>query len=60
MTKDLSVKGELVGTYPVSKYNEFGVCIDCNGGRLDCLCNNFTEVNGQLVCTVCNKVVESK
>jgi hypothetical protein len=40
------------------KLNEFGVCIDCNGGRLDCLCNNLTEIEGKLVCTVCGKVVE--
>ena len=34
-------------------YNEYGVCLDCNGWNLECEHRNLTEVNGKTVCTHC-------
>jgi len=35
------------------KFNEFGVCIDCQGGDPNCLHNNLVE-NGQSInCVLC-------
>lgn len=35
--------------------NDFGVCLDCNGGREDCLHNNLIEDGGKISCATCGK-----
>jgi len=34
-------------------FNEFGVCIDCQGGNPDCLHNNLAQTNEGTFCNVC-------
>lgn len=38
-------------------YNKFGVCLDCNGGKLECSHNNLTEESGNVVCATCGIVI---
>jgi hypothetical protein len=35
------------------KFNEFGVCIDCQGGNPDCLHNNLVQTNQGTFCNLC-------
>lgn len=44
---------KVVETVTDSKYNKFGVCLDCNGGNPDCLHNNLTEAAGKTYCVTC-------
>ena len=41
-----------------SKYNSFGVCLDCNGGKDYCLHNNMSEVEGKIVCSTCGIIIK--
>lgn len=34
-------------------YNQFGVCLDCNGGNLECPHNNMVEQSGKTSCAIC-------
>lgn len=38
-------------------YNQFGVCLDCNGGDLECHHQNLIDVKGQTICANCGIVV---
>lgn len=35
------------------QFNEYGVCIDCQGGNPDCLHNNLVETNQGTFCNLC-------
>jgi hypothetical protein len=40
------------------KYNEFGVCVSCNGGKEECVHNNLVEHQGHTYCNTCGLVVK--
>jgi len=37
----------------VATFNEYGTCIDCQGGFEGCLHNNLSETNEGVVCVTC-------
>lgn len=39
-------------------YNEFGVCLDCNGWNLECTHNNLVEESGVTKCAMCGLVIK--
>lgn len=39
-------------------FNEYGVCIDCQGGIEECLHNNLTETNVGTFCVLCGLQVK--
>jgi len=36
-----------------TRYNKYGVCLDCNGGNPDCTHNNLVEDGGKVSCAMC-------
>lgn len=46
---------------PVNKgatFNEYGTCIECQGGRVECLHNNLVESLGRISCITCGFIVK--
>lgn len=35
------------------EYNEFGICLSCNDGSLECFHTNLEETSGSIVCKNC-------
>lgn len=38
-------------------YNQYGICLDCNGGSLECKHQNLVEEKGKTVCANCGVIV---